>query len=161
MINEEGGIDVEEFRFASLVDRVATTGAVWLGLTVQCAQCHTHKFDPITQREYYRFLAFFDNVDEPDLDLPDPAIAARRAEIERQGSRPSKPAWPTASPTATSDRTWDVLTPTRGDRRIAAPSSTIQARRLDPRLGPDPATDRYEVEVEADLPASPRSGSKP
>ena len=105
MINEEGGIDVEEFRFASIVDRVATTGAVWLGLTVQCAQCHTHKFDPITQREYYRFFAFFNNADEPDLDLPDPAIAARRAEIERKIAGPrSRPA-PTASPTGDADRT--------------------------------------------------------
>ena len=56
MINEEGGIDVEEFRFASVVDRVATTGTVWLGLTIGCAQCHSHKYDPITQREYYRLL---------------------------------------------------------------------------------------------------------
>src|SRR5205807_2526736 len=54
MTNEEGGIDVEEFRFASVVDRVGTTGTVWLGLTVQCAQCHTHKFDPITHRDTYR-----------------------------------------------------------------------------------------------------------
>ena len=77
MINEEGGIDVEEFRFASLVDRVATTGTVWLGLTLQCAQCHTHKFDPITQREYYQFLAFLDNADEPDLPLPRPEIAGQ------------------------------------------------------------------------------------
>jgi Protein of unknown function (DUF1553)/Protein of unknown function (DUF1549)/Planctomycete cytochrome C len=82
MINEEGGIDVEEFRFASLVDRVATTGTVWLGLTLQCAQCHTHKYDPITQREYYQFLAFFNNADEPELELPRPDIQAKRAEIE-------------------------------------------------------------------------------
>ena len=76
MTNEEGGIDVEEFRFASVVDRVATTGTVWLGLTVGCAQCHSHKYDPISQREYYGFFAFLDNADEPEIDLPDPAIAA-------------------------------------------------------------------------------------
>ena len=81
MLNEEGGIDVEEFRFASLVDRVGTTGSVWLGLTLQCAQCHTHKFDPITQREYYQFLAFLDNADEPDFPLPRPDLQARRAAI--------------------------------------------------------------------------------
>ncbi len=79
MTNEEGGIDVEEFRFASVVDRVGTTGTVWLGLTVQCAQCHTHKFDPITHRDYYRFFALLNNVDEPELTVPDPAIEARRA----------------------------------------------------------------------------------
>ena len=81
MTNEEGGIDVEEFRFASVVDRVGTTGTVWLGLTVQCAQCHTHKFDPITHRDYYRFFAFLNNVDEPEMTVPDPAIEARRAKI--------------------------------------------------------------------------------
>src|SRR5262249_8073923 len=74
MINEEGGIDVEEFRFASIVDRVATTGAVWLGLTIGCAQCHSHKYDPISQREYYRFFACLNNADEPELQLPAPAI---------------------------------------------------------------------------------------
>lgn len=84
MINEEGGIDVEEFRFTSLVDRVATTGAVWLGLTIQCAQCHTHKYDPITQREYYQFFSFFNNADEPEIDVPDPDITARRQAIASQ-----------------------------------------------------------------------------
>ncbi len=80
MTNEEGGIDVEEFRYASLVDRVATTSATWLGLTIQCAQCHSHKYDPITQREYYQFLAFFNNADEPEtFDVPDPVIAKKRA----------------------------------------------------------------------------------
>lgn len=82
MTNEEGGIDVEEFRYASLVDRVATTGAVWLGLTLGCAQCHTHKYDPITQREYYQFMAFYNNADEPELIIPDPIIESKRKEIQ-------------------------------------------------------------------------------
>ena len=54
MLNEEGGIDPLEFRFYAMTDRVATTGTVWLGLTLGCAQCHTHKFDPIPHREYYQ-----------------------------------------------------------------------------------------------------------
>ncbi len=82
MLNEEGGIDPLEFRYHAVADRVGTTGTVWLGLTVQCAQCHTHKYDPITQREYYGFMAFLNNADEPELDLP-PADAAAR-EQERQ-----------------------------------------------------------------------------
>lgn len=65
--NEEGGIDVEQFRIESVVDRVATTGTVWLGLTVGCAQCHDHKFDPITQAEFYQLFAFFNQQDEPRL----------------------------------------------------------------------------------------------
>ncbi len=58
-VNHEGGIDLEQFRVESAVDRVNTTATVWLGLTLACAQCHDHKFDPLTQREYYRFFAFF------------------------------------------------------------------------------------------------------
>jgi mono/diheme cytochrome c family protein len=70
LINEEGGIDLEQFRVESIVDRVNTTGSVFLGLTVGCAQCHDHKFDPISQREYYQLFAFFNNADEPTLELP-------------------------------------------------------------------------------------------
>jgi mono/diheme cytochrome c family protein len=58
-INQEGGIDPEQFRVESVMDRVNTTATAFLGLTVACAQCHDHKFDPITQKEYYQFYAFF------------------------------------------------------------------------------------------------------
>jgi mono/diheme cytochrome c family protein len=68
MINFEGGAIPEEYHNAYLVDRVNTTGTVWLGLTVGCAQCHDHKFDPVTQKEYYQFYAFFNNVPENGLD---------------------------------------------------------------------------------------------
>ena len=71
-INQEGGIDKEQFRIESVFDRVATTGTVWLGLTIGCAQCHDHKFDPISQREYYQFFAFLNNQDEPTLPVPNP-----------------------------------------------------------------------------------------
>ncbi|MCE9609841.1 MAG: PSD1 and planctomycete cytochrome C domain-containing protein [Chthoniobacter sp.] len=77
MLNEEGGIDPLEFRYLAMVDRVTTTGATWLGLTVQCAQCHTHKYDPITHREYFELMASMDNADEPELDLPAPDAAAQ------------------------------------------------------------------------------------
>ncbi len=61
LINQEGGVDNEQFRHESVIDRVNTTGAVWLGLTVACAQCHTHKYDPIDHREYYELSAFFNS----------------------------------------------------------------------------------------------------
>src|SRR5438105_288931 len=63
-INQEGGIDPEQFRVESVIDRVNTTGAAFLGLTIGCAQCHDHKFDPISQREYYQFFAFFNSTIE-------------------------------------------------------------------------------------------------
>ncbi|MCZ6792604.1 MAG: DUF1549 domain-containing protein, partial [Planctomycetota bacterium] len=87
MVNEEGGIDVEEFRYESIVDRVNTTGTVFLGLTVGCAQCHNHKYDPISQREYYRFFAFLNNADEPEMDVRSEEIESRRLEIERRARR--------------------------------------------------------------------------
>src|SRR5205807_1567252 len=80
-INEEGGIDLEQFRIESVVDRVNTTGAVFLGLTVGCAQCHDHKYDPISQREYYELFAFFNNSDEPILELPTPQQVLQRQQI--------------------------------------------------------------------------------
>jgi len=63
-INQEGGIDPEQFRVESVMDRVNTTATVFLGLTIGCAQCHDHKFDPISQREYYQLYAFFNNTVE-------------------------------------------------------------------------------------------------
>ncbi len=59
MINEEGGVKPDQFRNEAVIDRVNTTGAVWLGLTVGCAQCHSHKYDPISHTDYYRLYAFF------------------------------------------------------------------------------------------------------
>ena len=56
--NGEGGIIPEEYAVEYVVDRVDTTATVWLGLTLACARCHSHKFDPITQEEFYRFFAF-------------------------------------------------------------------------------------------------------
>ena len=80
-INQEGGIDAEQFRIESIVDRVNTTGTVFLGLTIGCAQCHDHKYDPISQREYYRFFAFFNNANEPELEIATPAELAGRREV--------------------------------------------------------------------------------
>lgn len=86
-INQEGGIDPEQYRIDSVFDRVATTGTVWLGLTIGCAQCHDHKFDPILHTEYYQFFAFFNNQDEPSLTVYPPeidvaAVTADRRQLE-------------------------------------------------------------------------------
>ena len=63
MTNEEGGVDPDESMYEVLVDRVNTTATVWLGTTLGCAQCHSHKYDPLSQKDYYRMLAFFANSD--------------------------------------------------------------------------------------------------
>ncbi|MDB6154131.1 MAG: Planctomycete cytochrome [Chthoniobacteraceae bacterium] len=87
MLNEEGGIDPLEFRFNAVTDRVATTAKTWLGLTVQCAQCHTHKYDPITHHEYYQLMAFLNNADEPDYEIEPADHVARRNEAEAKIAR--------------------------------------------------------------------------
>jgi Protein of unknown function (DUF1549)/Protein of unknown function (DUF1553)/Planctomycete cytochrome C len=81
MLNEEGGIDPMEFRFYSVVDRVNTTATTWLGLTLGCAQCHTHKYDPIPHVDYYRFMGLLNNSDEPPLEVPNAAVTVQRQEI--------------------------------------------------------------------------------
>ena len=77
LINQEGGTDDEQFRVESVVDRVNTTGTVWLGLSVGCAQCHTHKFDPITIEDYYRFYAFFNSTEDKNNTGPTVRIKER------------------------------------------------------------------------------------
>jgi mono/diheme cytochrome c family protein len=70
LTNTEGGTDQEQFRVEACFDRTETTGAVWLGLTVGCARCHTHKYDAISQREYYQMFAVFNNGDEQTTTVP-------------------------------------------------------------------------------------------
>ena len=86
MTNGEGGRDPEESRVDYVLDRVNTMGSVWLGLTLGCTQCHTHKFDPITQKEYYQVFAIFNQTadndhpeDLPRLPTPTAEQAARKA----------------------------------------------------------------------------------
>ncbi len=81
MLNQEGGVDPEQFRVEGLIDRVDAVGKAFLGLTINCAQCHTHKFDPITHKEYYRFYAFLNGDDEPAIDVPDDDVIKKRQGI--------------------------------------------------------------------------------
>ncbi len=97
MQNEEGGIVEEEYRVAYVVDRVNTMGTAFLGLTFECSRCHDHKYDPITQRDYYSLFSFFQNVDEsgqtsyytsampvPAMLLSDEATDAKLDELDQQ-----------------------------------------------------------------------------
>lgn len=84
MINQEGGVDPEEFRVEAVHDRTRTTAEVFLGVTLGCAQCHNHKYDPFPQKDYYRFFAFFDSDDEPTLEVGSPEETARRDAVRAQ-----------------------------------------------------------------------------
>jgi hypothetical protein len=72
LTNREGGVDDRQFRFEATSDRSSTVASVWLGLTVACAQCHDHKYDPISQKDFYSLFAYFDNVEEVNIDAPLP-----------------------------------------------------------------------------------------
>jgi hypothetical protein len=137
-INSETGSIAEEFQAENLVDRVSAVGTVWMGLTVGCARCHDHKYDPITARDFYSLYAFFNSVDEignggradprgnfnPVLRLPSPELdaqlAAKTAELKRERSKlealdqklaPRQADW---EPTAfNSGPVWEVLRPIR------------------------------------------------
>jgi hypothetical protein len=157
MVNQEGGADPEEFRVAAVKDRVNTTALVWLGTTLECAQCHDHKYDPFTQEEYYRLYAFFDstadtgNSDEPTLEAPTREFLARAAELERERTaieaglagaalEAELAAWSAAwQPLASG---WHVLRPTRfeasaGSRLCLLSDGSVLA------LGEPPDADEY------------------
>ena len=80
MLNEEGGADPNEYRFYAMVDRVSVTGAAWMGLTLNCAQCHTHKYDPVLHTDYYSVMALLNNADEPTYNIPPADLAQRQAD---------------------------------------------------------------------------------
>ncbi|MEX0586651.1 MAG: DUF1549 and DUF1553 domain-containing protein, partial [Pirellulales bacterium] len=84
MLNEEGGVDPEQFRMEAMFDRMDAIGKGMLGLTIQCAQCHNHKFDPLTQEEYYRLFAFINNDHEAQPVVYTPDELARRDALLRE-----------------------------------------------------------------------------
>jgi hypothetical protein len=83
MTNTEGGTDNEEFRTSAVIDRVNTTMQVWMGMTMGCAQCHTHKYDPISHKEYFEFYAFFNQSEDTDLDDDAPNLEVPTREQRR------------------------------------------------------------------------------
>lgn len=84
LTNNEGGTNDEEFRNVAIVDRVNTTMAVWMGTTIACAQCHNHKYDAISQEEFFRLFAFFNNTEDADRKDETPVLSLYTPEQERQ-----------------------------------------------------------------------------
>ncbi len=149
MFNEEGGVDVEEFRYAAVIDRVNTTATTWLGLTVGCAQCHDHKYDPITQRDFFALLAIFDNCDEVVLKLDDEATTRARAKAEEGIAalrRDLRTHFPPPMPSG-----WTILQPTSATSTDGA-TMTIADDGSVTASGAAPARDEYVVEAVLDAP---------
>jgi mono/diheme cytochrome c family protein len=151
MTNEEGGVDPDESLYEVLVDRVNTTTTVWLGSTVGCAQCHNHKYDPFSQKDYYRLMAFFQNTDyasktfgdgtryfEGQLDLASPEQAARRTALEKE--------------IATLEATINAKTPALAAAQARWEQNLRQASLAWTRLKPESveATNGVELSIAAD-----------
>jgi hypothetical protein len=120
-INFEGGAIPEEYQVAYIADRIDTTATAWLGLTLRCAQCHDHKFDPFTQKEYYRLYAFFHNVPEEGLDgykgnakpflkLPKPEEQAKLDEATAKVQELEQAQKARAAQTAAARTEWELAT---------------------------------------------------
>ena len=175
MTNEEGGVDPDESLYEVLVDRVNTTATVWLGSTIACAQCHNHKYDPFSQKDYFRMLAFFANpafepqvagdgtrYHEAKLELATPEQAARRAAAQAEVKRleavlvTPTPALVEAQrgfeqAVLAAEQAWTPLVPreahaTNGAVLTVQPDGAILAS------GPNPEITTYTVTVDAAVP---------
>ena len=118
MINEEGGVDPEQFRMEAMFDRMDAIGKGVLGLTIQCAQCHNHKYDPITQEDYYRLFAFLNN----DHEGSNAGLHARRADEAGRACAGRSARSRRTSGTRTPDWAERMAAVGGGRRRPASPS---------------------------------------
>ena len=168
MTNEEGGADPEESLYEVLVDRTNTTATTWLGTTLGCAQCHNHKYDPFSQKDYFRFLSFFANPDyesrtfgdgtrffERRLDLATPEQEGARKELQAEidrldrelktatpALRQAQADWESAVRSA--ERAWTPLVP----ETVSATNGVTLTPQSDGSLlasGPNPALTTYTV----------------
>jgi len=181
-INAEAGAIDEEYRTEYVMDRVDTTATVWMGLTAACARCHDHKFDPLTQREFFEFFAFFNNIEEKgsdgvaatsspemQIDLPgsEAAVAAKEAELRKRENRLNNAASSQKAEFAEWKKQkdqiyekgdfWLVVEPEKvaGDN----PGSTFTALPDDSILfgGANPLNDTHRVSIENSTPLTIRS----
>ena len=162
MLNEEGGIDPEEFRAEYAADRAETTAGVWLGLTFNCCRCHDHKYDPLTARDFYSMKAFFNSVPEigngnytanirvnspPQIKLPAPEIQAEIAKLRAemlQLEKASAGAAKVPQNQAASTLAWTTLVPTALQAASGA-KLTIQPDGAVLASGENPTQERYTV----------------
>jgi mono/diheme cytochrome c family protein len=179
MVNQEGGIDPHEARYETLIDRVNTTATVWLGTTIGCAQCHNHKYDPFTQKDFYRFYAFFETAEyeiayqgankdefsryvlEPQLELPTPEQESKRKalnqelkQLEAQLKAPSTEALAAQTQwereLAEEPNRWTVLT-VNAARSSGGATLTRQAYQSVLASGAKPENDVYTITAQTTL----------
>ena len=153
--NDEGGTDDEEFRIAAVKDRVDTTLQVWMGLTMGCAKCHSHKYDPISIEDYYKFYAIFNQTedsdrydDEPRMPVPTFAQQTQLASLQnRRQQVTSELERLRGEVQAQVDQRWLVPKPLAVSAQSQAPL-IIEADQSIRALADRPATDQYEVRLE-------------
>jgi hypothetical protein len=161
MLNEEGGIDPEQFRNEGIIERMDVLGKAFLGLTVNCCQCHNHKYDPISQKEYYRLFAFLNDDDEPSMEVPDKATQTKREEIQRNiegiedklmaqyADLPEKmEAW--EKEMRALEETWTVLEPQAYYASVGTKFTKLDDNSL-LATGSNPGTSEYTVTVKTEL----------
>jgi cytochrome c553 len=147
VLTTEGGIVDEEYRVEYVADRVHTTATAFLGLSFQCARCHDHKYDPLTQRDYYRFAAFFDNVPdkvvgysqgkmaEPLLEVPSAEQVAERRRLEERRDELAARLTDRESTAAADQEAWEAsLTPRQLE--AAEPPGLVAWLPFDDTAGP-------------------------
>ncbi len=166
MTNTEGGTDNEEFRHEAVVDRINTTMGVWMGSTFGCAQCHNHKYDPITMKEYYGMYAFLNNTADADFDDERPTLKvfapgekeklealqaqtkAADAKLKEASDRPeirdAQAAWESATALALTN--WQVLDPVEYRSEGGATFTKTESKSL-LAGGTNPSNDTYVVSV--------------
>ncbi len=180
LTNTEGGTDDEEFRNAAIVDRVNTTMAVWMGLTLNCSQCHDHKFDPLSQEEFFRLFAFFNQSEDNDQGDDRPLLSMWTDEQKKQRreweDEIAKLAEKLAAPTAELDAarkkweaalakpvTWKEFGASEGELKATTDLETVTALRVEPAetkvsLAAEPASGKNTVArfVRVELPGKQR-----
>ncbi|MEJ7618698.1 MAG: PSD1 and planctomycete cytochrome C domain-containing protein [Pyrinomonadaceae bacterium] len=163
MVNEEGGVEPEQFRMEAMFDRMDAVGKSVLGVTIQCAQCHNHKYDPLKQEEYYKMFAFLNDAHEANVAVYTPEEEMKRAEIFRRTReietelQHRAPDWPQRMAAweervKTAQPSWTVVRPevedisTGGQKYIALGDDSFLAQ------GYAPTKHRVKMTVRTDLP---------
>ncbi|QDT92135.1 DUF1553 domain-containing protein [Gimesia algae] len=167
MTNTEGGTDDEEFRVAAVSDRVDTTIQVWMGLTMGCAKCHTHKYDPISQKEYYQLYAFFNQTadndqptDAPTIAAPTTAMLQETARIETEIAGLNKLLQTPTPELAAAQQKWESALHAKPDWQTLTPlSATSSSNKTKLKIQDDqsllasgpPSNETYTIETQVDL----------